>query len=192
MSSIAFYQPLSHPPIVHVICLLKKLGQFSSRMSCILIWLTPSSFCHFVYSFILLMSSNLEVRFTPHFLEGDQGYSGWGHAVPVARHQESRSATQGLGSGLRSSAWPLWPLCYRVPSLSALLSWFWHPLTAVTRIHYFIWACERWVWTPRFLLCFAAGGIPRRTLPLQLFGCPEIVWLEKQDKCFPNIYQFSE
>lgn len=97
-----FLSEIVPSPLLNVICLLKKLGQLSCRMSHILIWLTTSSFCHLICSFILLVSCNLEARFTLHlFWREGQEYSHRGYALPTAVHQQSLLGMLGLVRGLR-------------------------------------------------------------------------------------------
>lgn len=102
-------------PLLNVICLLKKLGQLSCRMSHILIWLATSSFCHLICSFILLISCNLEARFMLHlFWREGQGYSCWGYILPVVVHQQSLFGMLELVRGLRDW-WSDDSLHYRAP-----------------------------------------------------------------------------
>lgn len=76
-----FLSMIVPPPILHVICLLKKLGLLSCRMSFILIWLVASLFCPLICSFILHVFCDLGVRFRFHlFWRECQGCASCGYA----------------------------------------------------------------------------------------------------------------
>lgn len=110
---------------------LEKQGQLSCRMSHILIWLTTSSFCHLICSFILLIFCNLEVR-----LEGESG----------APCQPVTSCCSVSGSASSHAETKPAQACQPVPrcgvAVQPFTAWLWPPLLIVAQIHYFIRACK--------------------------------------------------